>query len=241
MFSWVLGSKGLYYIVPEEALTDREEDTEFKTELLDSDSEPKELGAKTSQSGKVFGESLGLLQLSHTEVVLLRRTFELFVTALGHDREAVGDALYGALTSALATLQSSFTTPKAVLSLRLLNGFRILSEKCEDAEDLKNYVESLAFKHLGIEVTQQRAEQASCSILELIEQNVEELPPGGIAAWQEVLTYASSSFKYVNVSYGERLKLIHTDWADIQLSVEEEEDETVVRSFPKMCAFRFNG
>ena len=30
-----------------------EEDTEFKTELLDSDSEPKELGAKTSQSGKV--------------------------------------------------------------------------------------------------------------------------------------------------------------------------------------------
>jgi len=223
--------------VPEEALTDREEDTEFKTELLDSDSEPKELGAKTSQSGKVFGESLGLLQLSHTEVVLLRRTFELFVTALGHDREAVGDALYGALTSALATLQSSFTTPKAVLSLRLFNGFRILSEKCEDPEDLKNYVESLAFKHLGIEVTQQRAEQASCSILELIEQNVEELPPGGISAWQEMLTYASSSFKYVNVSYGERLKLIHTDWADIQLSVEEEEDETVVRSFPKMCAF----
>ena len=38
-----------------------------------------------------------------------------------------------------------------MLSLRLFNGFRILSEKCEDAEDLKNYVESLAFKHLGIE------------------------------------------------------------------------------------------
>lgn len=47
------------------------------------------------------------------------------------------------------------------------------------------------------QVTQQRAEQASCSILELIEQNVEELPPGGIAAWQEMLTYASSSFNYV--------------------------------------------
>ena len=31
-----------------------EEDTEFKTELLDdTDSEPKEVGAKTSQSGKV--------------------------------------------------------------------------------------------------------------------------------------------------------------------------------------------
>ena len=38
-----------------------------------------------------------------------------------------------------------------MLSLRLFNGFRILSEKCEDPEDLKNYVESLAFKHLGIE------------------------------------------------------------------------------------------
>ena len=39
------------YVVPKRNWG--EEDTEFKTELLDSDSEPKELGAKTSQSGKV--------------------------------------------------------------------------------------------------------------------------------------------------------------------------------------------
>ena len=62
-----------------------------------------------------FGNSLGVLQLSNTEVVVLRRAFDMFMAALGYDREAVGDALYGALTGALLTLKSSFATPKVRL------------------------------------------------------------------------------------------------------------------------------
>jgi hypothetical protein len=37
------------------------------------------------------------------------------MAALGHDREAGGDALYGALTGALLTLKSSFATPQAAV------------------------------------------------------------------------------------------------------------------------------
>ena len=42
--------------------------------------------------------------------------------------------------------QESFTSPRAMMSLRLFNGFRLLATKSSDAEDLKTYVETLAFR-----------------------------------------------------------------------------------------------
>ena len=42
--------------------------------------------------------------------------------------------------------QESFTSPRAMMSLRLFNGFRLLATKCSDAEDLKIYVETLGFR-----------------------------------------------------------------------------------------------
>ena len=47
--------------------------------------------------------------------------------------------------------QENFTTPRAVVSLRFFNCFRLLLEKAEDPNELKIYVETLAFKLLGRE------------------------------------------------------------------------------------------
>eukprot|EP00435_Cladocopium_sp_Y103_P060572 s983_g22.t1 len=214
------------------------EETDFNTEVLSTDSEPDLHPVGWQMNGEAsFGKSMEPLKLTKTEVVVLRRAFEMLMAALGHDREAVGDALYGVLTGALLTLKSSFTTPQAVVSMRMFNGFRLLCEKCESPEELQTHVESLAFKHLQMEVTWQRGESVSDAVLELMEQNVPDLPPGSVAAWQQLLRYTSSTFKYVNSSYSERLKLIANDWEAIELAANEEDDELVVRSFPNMCAF----
>ena len=50
----------------------------------------------------------------------------------GHDREAVGDAIYGAKIKALVAIKDKFTTPRAMVSLRFFNCFRLLLEKAED-------------------------------------------------------------------------------------------------------------
>ena len=42
--------------------------------------------------------------------------------------------------------QESFMTPRAVLSLALFNGFRVLGHKSEDPEELRLFVETMAFK-----------------------------------------------------------------------------------------------
>ena len=119
------------------------------------------------------------------------------LSAMGGDREAVGDAIYGLKINALVAIkegtighllffwycsnlplclgdrcflllssnrssgllvhgffcrtlepQDNFTTPRAVVSLRFFNCFRLLLEKADNENELKIYVETLAFKHL---------------------------------------------------------------------------------------------
>lgn len=70
------------------------------------------------------------------------------LAALGNDREAVGDAIYGTKIGGLVAIKESFTTPRAVVALRFFNCFRLLLEKVQDCEELKIYVETLAFKPL---------------------------------------------------------------------------------------------
>eukprot|EP00438_Fugacium_kawagutii_P032808 Skav211945 [mRNA] locus=scaffold1086:762172:764871:- [translate_table: standard] len=50
-----------------------------------------------------FGKAMDLLQLSQSELFALGRSFELMLTALGGDRDRVGDAIYGAKTTRLIT------------------------------------------------------------------------------------------------------------------------------------------
>ena len=61
----------------------------------------------------------------------------------GHDREAVGDAIYGAKIKALVTIKDKFTTPRAVVSLRFFNCFRLLLEKAEDPSEPLLYLRAL--------------------------------------------------------------------------------------------------
>ena len=48
--------------------------------------------------------------------------------------------------------QEKFTTPRAVVSLRFFNCFRLLLEKADNENELKIYVETLAFKQPASDV-----------------------------------------------------------------------------------------
>lgn len=193
----------------QEEVQQEQEETEYQTEVQEEvdyvDSDFSE-GTSASNSAMVkFGESLELLHLTSPQCVVLATSLEMLVSSLGGDRESVVDAIYGALTSSLLCIKESFTSPRAMMSLRLFNGFRLLATKSSDAEDLKIYVETLAFRHMGNDVTSPRVEAVAEAFLEILEQNVAELPPGYAAAWRQLLAYAGSSFRFVNDNYGARL------------------------------------
>lgn len=230
-------------MVSEEEVTElqpvSEGDEDAKSHVdTDADSDFDVEGNKKEKGGD---ETLTeLLHLSQTELVVLSKSWDMFMVALGGERETVGDAIFGALTSRLSVLQEAFKgRPRAIVSLNLFNGFRLLCEKSPDPNDLKLQVETLAFKHLGNEITQQRVDAVTEAYLELMQQNVPELPPGSINVWQKMLTYTGSCCRYISATYTERLKIIQEDWHVIQNAqeAEHEGDESVTRSFAGMCTF----
>ena len=214
----------------EEAVSDVEEVEENKepTVELDSNSEfeaalkdPSEIQSVAASSN--FGETMAVLTLSQAEVTVVRKSFDLLLAAMGNDREAVGDAIYGLKIHALVAIKENFTTPRAVVSLRFFNCFRLLLEKVEHPDELKIYVETLAFKHMGNDVTELRVDKVIDAYSELLINNVPELPPGSLAAWRQILTYCGSCYKFVGDSYGERLRVIKEDWAAVQASGSRDE------------------
>ncbi|CAK9076751.1 unnamed protein product [Durusdinium trenchii] len=237
----------------EAAVEDERRDTDFDN--LDDD-----VGSKAPSSAgqnSNFGETMRNLTLSSTEVNVLRQSFDMLLGAMGHDREAVGDAIYGTKIQALVAIKDSFTTPRAVVSLRFFNCFRLLLEKADNENELKIYVETLAFKHLGNEILERRVEAFTEAFIELLTVNVPNLPPGTAAAWRQMLSYCGSCYKFVGDTYGERLRVIKEDWAAVQKSASEDhgEDEEAEEggeegekgekvekgaetfSFGRMCAF----
>lgn len=203
-----------------------EENLSETQELGESDAEVASQGqASTNQTeGSGFGEAMTVLKMTLTEITLLRTSFDLLLQSLGNDREAVGDAIYGTKIMALVAIKDSFKTPRAVMSLRFFNCFRLLLEKAEDFDELKIYVETLAFKHLNLEITELRVGRVQDAFLELLNQNVPNLPPGTNAAWKTMLSYCGSCYRFVGDTYGERLRIIKEDWTVVQASAKEKEE-----------------
>ncbi|CAL1164878.1 unnamed protein product, partial [Cladocopium goreaui] len=223
-----------------------EVDLQEATDMLEvpDDAQNADMAADSSVAGtedqtinvENFGTSMELLQMTQSELFALGASFEKLLAALGGDRDRLGDAIYGTKTSSLVTLKDSFITPRAVLSLALFNGFRVLGHKSQDPEELRLFVETLAFKHLGLDVQLQRVTSVIDGFLELCEQNVRgELLPGSGLAWRKLLTYTGSCFRYVNTTSGERLKVIKADWETIASAGEQDTGEN--HSFAGMCAF----
>ncbi|CAK9064043.1 unnamed protein product [Durusdinium trenchii] len=213
---------------------------ETETDLIDFDNLSD--GEGKTEKDKLSAEDVmkEILELSQTELVVLSKSWDMFMAALGGERETVGDAIFGALSDRLICIKEAFKgRPRAIISLNLFNGFRLLCDKASNPQDLKVQVETLAFKHLGNEITQQRVDGVTEAFLELVQQNVPQLPPGSINAWQKMLTYTGSCCRYISATYTDRLKIIKDDWDVIQNAqeAEHEGEESVTRSFAGMCTF----
>lgn len=102
-----------------------------------------EVEGQSTAGNSNFGETMNVLKMNSTDITLLRTSFDLLLHAMCNDREAVGDAIYGTKIGALVAIKDSFTTPRAVVSLRFFNCFRLLLEKAFAKRD---YREACGFR-----------------------------------------------------------------------------------------------
>eukprot|EP00913_Durusdinium_trenchii_P022757 g21367.t1 len=96
-----------------------------------------------------------ILELSQTELVVLSKSWDMFMAALGGERETVGDAIFGALSDRLICIKEAFKgRPRAIISLNLFNGFRLLCDKASNPQDRGR-------RNLGVQAFGQRDHSAT--------------------------------------------------------------------------------
>lgn len=129
-------------------------------------------------------------------------------------REVAGEQIYGALFESAPSLQSLFTTPRAVQAMRFMNGLNNFVTSIDDPPALKILVETLGFGHLNLEVTVPRVVIFRDAILDLFQVELgERLTTAAYLGWKALLNYVGGAIIFIKANYAERLKILDESWA----------------------------
>jgi len=128
-------------------------------------------------------------------------------------REAIGEAVYGAIFESAPSLQALFKTPRAVQAMRFMSALNTVVATLDQPQQLQILAETLGFGHLNLEVTVPRVAIFREAILELLAVEMGDLlTPDLAAAWKAVMNYLGGGIIFVRKNYADRLTLLAESW-----------------------------
>lgn len=196
----------------EEELPDMEEEEEDEEEE-ENEEEHEDAMADTTAIKEVQDKTFEEVKFSERIIEEVTSSWAAFINQ-SSSRDAAAEALYSALFDSAPSLQGLFKTPRAVMSMRILNGFATIVGSMGTPAPLKTSVETLGFQHLDLEVTVPRVVIFRDAVIDLLEMELEiGFSSKAKAGWMSLLNYVGGAFIYVRVNYSERLKIIAASWA----------------------------
>jgi len=187
---------------------------EGEEEAAEEEEEQEELVLNEDAGREIDPKSFDLLAIDPRIVQAANDAWQLFI-ANSASREAAGEALYAALFEGAPSLQSLFTTPKAVQAMKFFNGLTSFVTSLDDPRKLKILVETLAFGHLHLDVTVPRVVIFRDAILDLLKVELtEKFTPAAREGWMRLLNYVGGAIIYVKVNYAERISTLLKSWKE---------------------------
>lgn len=179
---------------------------------------PKEFlddGDAWGDDGEINTDSFSELKLPNELIMAAKDAWNTFVSS-AESREAAGEAIYTALFEGAPSLQSLFTTPRAVQAMRFMNGLASFVEALSDGAKLKILVESLGFGHLHLDVTVPRVVIFRDAILDLFHIELgDKFSSQCQLGWTSLLNYIGGAIIYVKAHYADRIACFATKLEDM--------------------------
>jgi len=202
---------------------DDEEDED--DEDLDADEDIDHHFTDTNAIKEVQDKTFDEVQLKEDVVNEVQSTWQAYISN-APSREIAAEGLYAALFDSAPSLQGLFKTPRAVMSIRILNGIADIIGNMHTPTSLKISVETFGFQHLDLEVTVPRVVIFRDAIVDLLEMELgAHFTSKAKSGWLSILNYVGGAFIYVRVNYSERLKIIASSWATANNKVAEMEED----------------
>eukprot|EP00933_Yihiella_yeosuensis_P042223 TRINITY_DN3677_c0_g1_i1.p1 TRINITY_DN3677_c0_g1~~TRINITY_DN3677_c0_g1_i1.p1 ORF type:complete len:1238 (-),score=321.43 TRINITY_DN3677_c0_g1_i1:229-3942(-) len=152
------------------------------------------------------------LRLSKENIAEVREAWRSFLN--NYDTiEMAGEAMYSAIFESAPTLQNLFTTPKAIQAMRFIYEIGTYIDHLEKPRALKALVESLAFRHLNLDVTVPRAMIFRDSIIDLLDSDLgDNFSKEARTSLMALLGWIGGANIFVRTNYAGRLKTLTTSW-----------------------------
>mmetsp|Transcript_36930 Transcript_36930/g.86549 ORF Transcript_36930/g.86549 Transcript_36930/m.86549 type:complete len:1416 (-) Transcript_36930:112-4359(-) len=136
-----------------------------------------------------------------------------FFMAAAKSQEAAGEAIYTALFEGAPSLQSLFTTPRAVQAMKFMHGIQSFATYLDDPPKLKVQVETLAFGHLHLDVTVPRVVLFRDAILDLFSMELgERFTTQALMGWKGLMNYIGGAIIFVKRNYADRINTLLESW-----------------------------
>merc|ERR1719329_1809164 len=201
--------------VEEEADEEAEELGEDEGEAAEDEDGEEHIAAiasKDTAGSDVDVHNFDLLTVAPADIEAAQQSWKTFISSAASP-EAAGEAIYAALFEGAPSLQSLFTTPRAVQAIKFMNGLAGFVMALDDPEKLKVLVQTLGFGHLHLDVTVPRVVIFRDAILDLFAVELaERFPPEAARAWKALLNYVGGALIYIKVNYAERIRTLLQSW-----------------------------
>jgi len=209
-----------YIIMEEEAPAEPGDDSDvFGSEAIDTPTNIEDAAEDINTTS--FNE----LNLPASGIKEVREAWALFLTCFS-TREAAAEAMYNSIFESAPSLQSLFTTPKAIQSMRFLDEVCKYVDLLDQPKQLKNMVETLAFRHLNLEVTVPRAMIFRDAIVDLVATEVDgKISEEARLGMMALLGWVGGANIFVKANYGDRLRKISDSWRKVSSAASRAEQE----------------
>eukprot|EP00930_Biecheleria_cincta_P042504 TRINITY_DN29251_c0_g1_i1.p1 TRINITY_DN29251_c0_g1~~TRINITY_DN29251_c0_g1_i1.p1 ORF type:complete len:1177 (+),score=268.20 TRINITY_DN29251_c0_g1_i1:131-3661(+) len=207
-----------YIIMEEEALPEHGEDSDvFGSDGIDAPTNIEDAAEDINTAS--FNE----LHLPASGIKEVREAWALFLSCFS-TREAAAEAMYNSIFESAPSLQSLFTTPKAIQSMRFLDEVCKYIDLLSQPKQLKNLVETLAFRHLNLEVTVPRAMIFRDAIVDLVATEMDgKMSDEARLGMMALLGWVGGANIFVKANYGDRLRKISDSWRKVSSAASKAE------------------
>lgn len=140
-------------------------------------------------------------------------TWKVFLARYS-SREAAGEAIFQALFETAPSLQSLFTSSRAVQAMKFMIALNDLISFMSNAEVLQAFVETLGFQHLHLQMTSVRVAIFRDAVIDVLTFELgDSLSPEAKSGLTALLNYVGGGLIYVRTHYADRLRILNESWA----------------------------